>query len=191
MKSVKRSLQPNPIKDYPWYVRLILKFQKKKYGAPLEASKIWGKAPRLLLAFTGFNATLNRKSSPLSPELRILISLFIAQKNQCEFCIDLNLLIASKRHLAHDQVSNLSHYKESKFFSAQEQLALDYAESICNKENDQSHKLLPKLQKMFSDDAIVELTTLILIQNMSCMFNNTLQIPAQGLCQIPTDQNAD
>ncbi|MEN8236494.1 MAG: carboxymuconolactone decarboxylase family protein [Pseudomonadota bacterium] len=180
---MKRYLQPDLISDYPWYVRLILRLQKKKYGAPLDPSLIWGKAPRLLLAFSSFNAILNRKRSPLSPELRVLLSLLVAQKNHCQFCIDLNLLLSIKRHVCDKKVNALANYQESPHFSDKERLALEYTESICNKQNSLSHQLLPKLQEMFPENAVVELTTLVLVQNMSCMFNNTLQIPAQGLCQ--------
>jgi len=44
----------------------------------------------------------------------------------------------------------------------------------------------PKFQQI--DDAIVELTALIAFQNMSSKFNAALDLPAQGLCELPCNK---
>ena len=37
----------------------------------------------------------------------------------------------------------------------------------------------------FDEDAVVELTGLISFQNLSSKFNNALDVPAQGFCNLP------
>jgi len=50
---------------YPWYVRLILALQRRKYGAELESARIWGRLPRAFVMMTLFHRTLDRAGSPI------------------------------------------------------------------------------------------------------------------------------
>lgn len=62
-----------PLADgYPWYVRLILAAQRRKYGAELEPARLWGRLPRSFLFLTLLYRTLDRADSPIEPALRAL-----------------------------------------------------------------------------------------------------------------------
>ncbi len=45
--------------------------------------------------------------------------------------------------------------------------------------------LRARLKARWDDDAIVELTGLITLQNLSSKFNAALDVPAQGFCRLP------
>jgi hypothetical protein len=45
---------------------------------------------------------------------------------------------------------------------------------------------MARLGEFFEDDGIVELTGLIVFQNMSSKFNSALDVPAQGFCRLPS-----
>jgi alkylhydroperoxidase family enzyme len=66
-------------------------------------------------------------------------------------------------------------------FSEIERLALEYADAMTLSDRDVSDDLFERLRHVFSDDAIVALTTAIAWENSSSKFNRALRIPEQGL----------
>lgn len=75
---------------YPWYVRLILALQRRKYGAELEPARLWGRMPLAFVMLTLLYRTLDRPGSPIEPALRALVQVRVSQINGCAFCVDLN-----------------------------------------------------------------------------------------------------
>lgn len=182
-------ISAKPIRGYPWYLRLLFRIQKKKYGEILNPALLWGRSPKLLFALTAFFRMVDRKNSPLSPELRSLVMVRVSQINWCPFCIDMNSAAFTARSHDPTKLKDLHKWKESKLFDEQERAALEYAEAMTYPEHKVSDELFGRLKKLFTEDAIVELTGLIAFQNLSSKFNSALDIPAQGLCRISTDSH--
>jgi AhpD family alkylhydroperoxidase len=107
---------------------------------------------------------LDRKRSPIAPELRSLITVRVSQINWCEFCVDLNSATAMARGASHSKLDALATFRDSPLFSARDRA---------------------RLKPEFDDDALVELAGLIAFQNLSSKFNSALDVPAQGFCGVP------
>ncbi len=60
---------------YPGYVRLIFALQ---YGLEFESARLQGRSPNVFLALSLLYGMLDRKSSPLDPALRSLITLRVS-----------------------------------------------------------------------------------------------------------------
>jgi AhpD family alkylhydroperoxidase len=170
---------------YPWYVRIIFWLQRRKYGRELEPARLWGRTPRAFLALTLLYRALDRKSSPIEPALRSLITVRISQINWCAFCVDLNSATAIERHVAPQKLAELPRFPESAQFSAREKAALSYAEAATITGAGVDDALRRQLRSHFDEDAIIELTALIAFQNLSSKFNAALDVPAQGFCERP------
>jgi len=82
---------------YPWYIRLLFRLQRRRYGRELEPTRRWGRTPRVFLAMAAMYAALDRRSSPLPPALRSLVQVRVSQINWCAFCVDLNAATCLKR----------------------------------------------------------------------------------------------
>ncbi|MBM3357814.1 MAG: carboxymuconolactone decarboxylase family protein [Betaproteobacteria bacterium] len=177
----------HPAARYPWYVRLILWLQRRKYGRALEPALLWGRIPRAFLMLTLLYRSLDRKSSPLEPALRSLVQVRISQINWCAFCVDLNSAAALERHAAAGQLSALSQYENSFVFSERERAALAYAEAVTDPARRVDDAMFVRLRQHFSEQEIIELTALIAFQNMSSKFNSALAVPSSGFCALPTD----
>ena len=127
---------------------------------------------------------IDRKSSPINPALRSLVTIRVSQINWCKFCVDLNTATLQKRGVKLEKVEALENWRTSRLFDEQERAALDYAEAITNSENRFDGNIVKHLKGYFDDDEIVELTGLIAFQNVSSKLNSALAIPAQGFCRV-------
>ncbi len=128
---------------------------------------------------------LNRKTSPLDPPLRSMVTVRVSQINHCTFCVDVNGATLEKRGVCKDKIQALHTWRKSDLFTASENAALDYAEAVTYTDGEITDAMMEKLRKHFDDNAIVELTGIIAFQNMSSKFNAALDIPPQGFCHVP------
>jgi AhpD family alkylhydroperoxidase len=181
-------ITPRPVAQYPWYLRPFFWLQRRKYGAALESALLWARAPRLFLGVAFLYGMIDRRSSPLDPALRSLLTVRVSQINHCPFCVDLNSLTLMKRGAAPEKIEALAQWRESALFDEREQTALEYAEAMTYLRGGVDEEILGRLKRYFDDDAIIELTGLIAFQNLSSKFNAALGVPAQGFCAV---QNQD
>lgn len=169
---------------FPWYVRLFFWNQRRRYGAVLEPARLWGRTPKVFAALALLYGALDRRSSPIEPALRTLVTVRVSQINHCSFCVDVNAGTALKRGVSEAKLLALGAFTESALFSAREKAALSYAEAMTYTDRHVSPQEFAQLHEHLSDDAIIELTALIAFQSLSSKFNAALQVPAQGFCTV-------
>lgn len=170
---------------YPWYLRLMFRRQRRRYGRELEPVRLWARMPAAFLAMSAMYRALDRKSSPIDPALRSLVQVRISQVNGCEFCVDLNSFLGLERGTAENKLRALPQFEDSPLFSEREKATLAYAEAVTRSDHRVGESLIARLRKHFDDQAIVELAALIAYQNMSSKFNAALGVPAHGFCALP------
>lgn len=185
-KSVMR-ISEKSIQKYPYYLRPFFWSQQRKYGQILKPALLWARVPKLFMAVATLYGVLDRKSSPLDPVLRSLVTVRVSQINWCRFCVDINSAVLAKRAGSMDKVAALERWKESGLFDEKERLVLEYAEAMTYSDQQVSDGLMHRLSAFFDEDGIVELTALIAFQNLSSKFNSALDVPAQGFCRLPSD----
>lgn len=183
-------ISPKPLTDYPWYLRPFFRNQRRKYGAVLDSALLWARAPQLFLGVAVLYGMIDRRSSPIDPALRSLITVRVSQINHCSFCVDLNSATLIRRGANPEKVEALPVWRESGLFNDRERAALDYAEAMTISQSGVDDAMMERLRLHFEDDAIVELTGLVAFQNLSSKFNAALGVPAQGFCapSISTSQ---
>lgn len=174
-----------PLSAYPWALRPFFWNQKRKYGSVLLPGLLWGRVPKLFAAVAVLYGVLDRKSSPLDPVLRSLVTVRVSQINWCAFCVDLNSLTLAKRTGSMEKVLALSSWHDSDLYNDLEKAALEFAEAITYSDRQVSGELMDRVKLHFNEDEIVELTGLIAFQNLSSKFNSALDVPAQGFCSVP------
>lgn len=134
----------------------------------------------------GFFRTLERKSSPIPPVLRALITVKVSQINHCAFCVDFNAMRLLKHQGAAAKLEGIQDPESCEAYSEPERAALAYAEVVTRSDIEVDDDLFQRLHTHYSDDAIVELTALIAFQNLSSKFNAALDLPSQGFCEYHT-----
>jgi AhpD family alkylhydroperoxidase len=178
-----QSVSAKPLGSYPWLVRLLFRMQRRIFGRVLDSSLLWARSPWVFAAFALFYGALERRSSPLPPVLRSLVMVRVSQINRCAFCVEVNSATLAKRGVSEDKVLAVAEWRRTELFTADERLALEYAEATSLNKVDDDLRL--RLKERWDDDAIVELTGLIAYQNLSAKFNSALDVPAQGFCRLP------
>lgn len=168
---------------YPWYMRLLLALQRRRYGFELEPARLWARTPRVFAAFLVLYRALERRSSPLDPMLRSLVMVRVSQINWCAFCVDLNAATALERGLSDAQLEALDRFEDSPLLGERQKAALAYAEAMTRGGSRVEETLMARLKQHFDDNAIIELTALIAFQNMSSKFNAALGVTPQGFCR--------
>lgn len=178
-------IAPRAEDSLPWYLKPFFWAQRRKYGRALDAALVWARAPKLFLGLALLYGMIDRRSSPLTPALRSLLTVRVSQINHCPFCVDINSATLLQRGVSEAKVMALMGWRESNLFDAVERAALDYAEAMTCSGAGVSDAGFAELRRHFSDDAIVELTGLIAFQNLSSKFNAALAVPPQGFCALP------
>jgi AhpD family alkylhydroperoxidase len=174
-----------PLNRYPWYLRPFFWSQQHKYGAVLDSALLWARAPRLFLGVATLYGMIDRRTSPIEPALRSLITVRVSQINHCSFCVDLNSATLLKRGASAEKVEALDRWRDSNLFDARERTALEYTEAITYSDRGVDDDLMARLKQHFDDDAVVELTGLVAFQNLSSKFNAALGVAPQGFCRLP------
>lgn len=171
--------------DYPWYLRPFFWNQRRKYGQVLKPALVWARVPTLFVAVASLYGILDRRRSPVSPEIRSLVTVRVSQINWCLFCVDINSATLARRSGSLKKVEALENWRESDIFNDRERVVLEYAEAITYSDEQVTEELMAKLRVYYDEDGIVELTALIAFQNLSSKFNSALDLPAQGFCRLP------
>lgn len=174
-----------PLKSYPWWLKPFFWSQKRRYGKVLKPGLLWARVPRLFAAVATLYGVLDRKGSPLSPQLRSLVTVRVSQINWCAFCVDINAMTLAKRAGNTEKVAALNNWQDSPLFSDEEKAALAYTEAVTRSDQQVTPQLMTQVKSHFNDDALVELTGLIAFQNLSSKFNAALDVPAEGFCSLP------
>ena len=169
---------PKPPGACPWYLRPFFWNQRRKYGEVLDAALLWARSPKLFVAVA-------RKSSPIDPALRSLMTVRVSQINHCRFCVDINSATLLQRGISEDKLWALEDWRGSNLFEERERAALEYAEAVTLSDLEVDDALMARLRAHFDEDAIVELTALIAFQNMSSKFNAAFDVPPQSFCRLP------
>jgi AhpD family alkylhydroperoxidase len=182
-ESIMITAAPKPLTDYPWFIRLFFWKQRRTYGRILDPGLLWGRSPWVFASVALLYGALDRRSSPIRPALRSLVTVRVSQINHCAFCVDINSATLVKRGVPMEKIDALSDWRSSLLFDGEERLALEYAEAMTL--NRVGYDLRNRIAQHWNDDAIVELTGLIAFQNLSSKFNAALDVPAQGFCRVP------
>ncbi|WP_426417732.1 carboxymuconolactone decarboxylase family protein [Aestuariirhabdus sp. LZHN29] len=174
-----------PESHYPIWLKPFFWSQQRRYGQVLNPGLIWGRVPKLFAAVAILYGVLDRRSSPLDPALRSMITVRVSQLNWCHFCVDINSAKMAERSGTMDKVLELENWRSCDLFDARERAVLDYTEAVTLSDRQVTSTEVDAVRHYFDDDGIVELTGLIAFQNLSSKFNAALDVPPQGFCHAP------
>jgi uncharacterized peroxidase-related enzyme len=123
----------------------------------------------LMSFFALFRATMD--NTPLTADLKWRLAYHISELNKCEFCVSVSEMQLSEFGMTKEEMKNIKNTAEGR-----DALALEYAEAV----NDHPYKLetdlMEKVKKEFTDEELVELTSVVGLFNFVNKFNDALGV---------------
>jgi alkylhydroperoxidase family enzyme len=89
--------------------------------------------------------------------------------------------VGSAAGVGDEKLEQLHLYRTSPLFSERERIVLGYAEAVTLTGAPITDETFATLRSFFSDDEIVELTTIIAWENSSSKFNHAMNVPSMSL----------
>lgn len=83
------------------------------------------------------------------------------------------------------KMREVADWRSSTLFDDAERAALEYAERMTITGQSVDDALFARLQALFDEAQIVELTFAVALENFRSKFNVPLQVEAQGFCIVP------
>jgi alkylhydroperoxidase family enzyme len=164
-------------------LRFIYWYAPRMYGkVPTNVKVIAARAPKTMDLFSALGK-YETKGVRLDKEIHYEILMFVAETNGCGFCVDFGHMMVMKDNMNMQKFNALPEYRTSPLFSDRERAALAYAEEVTRKKR-VVDDTFDKLRRYFKDWEIVEITTLVAIQNFENLLNIPLGIGSDGLCAI-------
>jgi len=99
--------------------------------------------------------------------------------------MDINAAVGGKAGLSSEKIEAALGSTESDHLSERERVALEYADRVSATPADVPDEFFEKLQRLFSEREIVELTAHIAQENYNAKSNRPLRVEANNFCEIP------
>lgn len=155
---------------------------KRDYGQALAPLEVTAHHPGLLRGYSMFEWETGRAKS-VNAKLKELAAIKAAALVGCDFCLDIGSSIGAKSGITPEQLAELPRYRESHSFNEVERLVLDMAVAMTNTPADIPDELFGALRERFSERQLVELTSVIALENYRARFNWAFGIESQGFTQ--------
>src|SRR5262245_55363836 len=165
--------------------RIIQGIARLALGRSLNPTKIQAHAPRTMLASLISNMILGSGRWAVGRDLVQLVRIRAATLNGCPFCMDINAAVGGTAGLSRQKIEVALGFDEPRDLSERERIALEYANRVSATPVDVPDEFFAKLQRLFSEREIVELTAHIAHENYNAKSNRPLRVEANNFCEIP------
>jgi len=168
--------------------RATYSYARREFGEVPEPLAITAHHPRLLAGICAFEfATQRAKRVP--ERLKLLGEMKAAVMVGCEWCIDIGAYLADRHGVPAEQIREIADHRDSGAFGDLERLVLDFAEGMSSTPVAVSDELVEQLREHLDPGQLVELTSVIALENYRARFNWALGIGTQGFasetCALP------
>jgi alkylhydroperoxidase family enzyme len=166
-------------KAVAWYCR-------RTYGDVLDNALALmhnRKVLKALFAFEKKVATWDR----LDPDLKVLAQAVSASVIGCSWCMDFGYYAAHSQGLDTSKLGHIPSWRESDVFSPVERRVLEYAEAMTVTPPEVTDEMAEALRADLGDEAFVELTMMVAVENERSRMNSALGLTSQGFkdhCEI-------
>ncbi len=119
--------------------------------------------------FTLFKSVMD--NAPADELLKWKIAYVVSEMNKCEFCVDVTVAKLSSLGLNKEDMENIE-----KVCNEKECVAIDYARATAEHAYKIDPELIKKMKENFSDEQIVEITSVIGLFSYINRFNDALKV---------------
>jgi AhpD family alkylhydroperoxidase len=141
---------------------------------------VWRHHPRIFWTWVLWELGNERALHVLDPALRDLVQHRVAARIGCSWCIDFGTMLSLRAGMSRERITDLDDYATSGRYTDDERAALAYADAMIDTPLTVTDEMVADLADRFGDEALVELTYAVALEQMRSRFNHALGITAQG-----------
>ena len=161
--------------------RLVAWYARRTYGVVPDPAAAMGHHPRVLLAGLRFEMAVARWKR-LDPTLKALAEMAAAAAIGCAWCMDFGYWVSTARGVDPAKLRDVPRWRDSDVYTDLERAVLTYAEAMTANPPQVTDELVARLRQDLDDAALVELTTMVAVENERSRFNSALGLTSQGFC---------
>jgi AhpD family alkylhydroperoxidase len=170
---------------------LIRRMMKKKLDKVPTAVGIYWHNPKVLFASFGLVGKV-QKWHACDESLKTFAHMAVASLIGCTWCLDFHYFQTRTKGLDVEKARQIPRWRQADVFTALERDVLEYAEAMSETPPTVTDELVHRLRTALGSPAVVELTSVIALANMSTRGNVALGIESDGFaaaCGLkPLDQ---
>jgi AhpD family alkylhydroperoxidase len=124
----------------------------------------------------------------LDANLKTLALMASASRIGCSWCVDFGWYAAHSDGLDVSRLEEVPRWRESEVFTPVERDVLEYSEAMTATPPEVTDELAARLRDALGDEAFVELTMMVAVENERSRFNSALGLSSQGFkdrCELP------
>lgn len=169
------------------YGRLIAKVARRMWGEVPDNAYVYAHNKPVLKAVLSFEGKVATWDA-LDPTLKSYAQLASAGVIGCSWCLDFGYFLAHNDRLDLAKVSQVPRWRESDAFTPLERDVMEYAEAMSQTPPTVTDWMVDKLLDQLGEEAVVELTQQVALENMRSRFNSAAGLQSQGysdVCALP------
>ncbi len=174
--------------------RRALEYARKAYGGDVDSALAMSHHEGVFWPWTLMEAAGQRRHSQLPENVGSLVEFVTAVHLGCSWCVDFAASLWEKKGLDPAVLREAAQWRSSDIFDADTRAAFAYAEAVSGDMTAVEDDMVADLRERFADAGLVELTYLVVLENMRSRFNKSLGLSSQGFssdaCAIPLTAGA-
>jgi alkylhydroperoxidase family enzyme len=164
-------------------VRLSEWWARRHYGKVLEPGLVYGHNAKVLRSYFAFEMKV-AKWDALDPTLKHLAVMVSSARIGCAWCMDIGYWEAERLGLPGEKISKVPEWRDHPdTFSETEQLVMEYTEAMTDTPPHVTDEMVAGLLKLLGEAAMVELTTMVALENFRSRVNSAMGLTSQGFSE--------
>ena len=162
-------------------------YSRRAYGAEMEPMLALLNHRRVTLSIARFEMSL-AKWRELDQNLKELACLSVASEIGCTWCIDFGYYLSRTNGMPREKLEQVGGWRTSTIYTPLERKVLEYAEAMTATPPTVTDEMVAGLREDLSDAQVVELTSMISVENIRSRTNAALGLSSQGFrdrCDLP------
>ncbi len=184
-----------PTKEAGPLLGVVYWFARRRLGAVPEPFTVLARNRKLFMAAARHELATEKASKLLPANVREIAVYRVAQQLGCSWCIDFCTMLQKHAGLDIERLMKIDEYETSPAYSRQERMAIAYADAMSAIPTRVTDEQVAELIAEFGQEAVLELTYQIGLENMRARMYSALDLRDQGFtsgdaCRIPVPADA-
>jgi alkylhydroperoxidase family enzyme len=162
-------------------------YSRRTFGTTLTPAAAMGHHPRLLVTQLRHEQAL-AKWDRLDPTLKTLAVMSAAVTVGCSWCVDFGYWVTVQEGIDPAKLRAVPTWRDSDELTDLERRVVEYAEAMSTTPMGVTDEMVAGLRRDLDDAALVELTTMVAVENSRARANSALGLHSQGFrdrCELP------